>query len=55
MLKKGMDPADVADLVVSAIREQRFWILTHSDWKDVLRGRVEALVSEDRLSSGFGG
>lgn len=55
MLKKGMDPADVADMVISAIREQRFWILTHSDWKDVLRGRVEALVSEDRLSSGFGG
>ena len=55
LLAKGKDPAEVAELVVRGIREQRFWILTHPEWKDVLRGRVEALASEDRLSGGFGG
>ena len=29
--KNGMPPADVADMVVDAIREQRFYILTHPD------------------------
>jgi NAD(P)-dependent dehydrogenase (short-subunit alcohol dehydrogenase family) len=29
--KNGMPPADVADLVVQAIREKRFYILTHPD------------------------
>jgi len=55
MLAKGMDPADVAAMVVTAIREQRFWILTHPEWKNVLRQRVEALASDDRLVGGFGG
>jgi NAD(P)-dependent dehydrogenase (short-subunit alcohol dehydrogenase family) len=55
LLKKGMDPGDVAKMVVTAIKKQQFWILTHPDWKDVLRDRVEALVTEDRLAGGFGG
>ncbi len=55
MLSKGMDPADVADMVVSAIKNKQFWILTHPDWKNVLRDRVEALVNENRLVGGFGG
>jgi hypothetical protein len=50
-----MDPDTVADLVVRAIREQRFWILTHPEWKNVLRNRVEALATDDRLAGGFGG
>jgi NAD(P)-dependent dehydrogenase (short-subunit alcohol dehydrogenase family) len=55
MLSRGMDPDAVADLVVRAIREQRFWILTHPEWKNVLRKRVEALATDDRLAGGFGG
>lgn len=55
LLKKGMDPADVADMVVAAIRKQQFWILTHPDWKDVLRDRTDALVGDGRLAGGFGG
>ncbi len=55
MLSKGMDPADVADMVVTAIKNKQFWILTHPDWKNVLRDRVEALVNENRLVGGFGG
>ena len=55
ILAKGLDPADVAGMVVDAVRKQEFWILTHSDWKDVLRERVDLLVREAKLSNGFGG
>lgn|GEM_PF-30948 len=49
MLAAGMDPAEVADLVLRAIRENRFWILTHPEMKDVLRKRVELLAASDAL------
>ena len=55
LLAQGMDPAEVARKVETAIREQRFWILTHAGWKDVLRARLDALVKDDSLSDGFGG
>jgi NAD(P)-dependent dehydrogenase (short-subunit alcohol dehydrogenase family) len=49
MLAGGMDPAEVAGLVVRAIGENRFWILTHPEWKDILRKRVELLAASDAL------
>jgi len=55
LAQQGLDPAAVADKVVDAIRRNRFWILTHPDWKRVLQDRVAALVADDSLSSGFGG
>ena len=27
----GIEPSEVADLVVAAIRENRFWVLPHDD------------------------
>ncbi len=49
IVAKGLDPADVAELVVDAIRAKQFWILTHPEWKKIVERRVEALVSEDAL------
>ena len=49
VVAKGLDPADVAEMVVTAIREKRFWILTHPVWKDILGKRLEALVEGDVL------
>ena len=46
----GKDPADVAALVVDAIRENRFWILTHPEWSDVLRRRVDAIGTTGMLT-----
>jgi NAD(P)-dependent dehydrogenase (short-subunit alcohol dehydrogenase family) len=53
--QRGLAPAAVADMVVEGMRKQEFWILTHADWKDVLRERVETLASTNQLSEGFGG
>ena len=52
---RGLDPAVVAGMVVDAIRAQQFWVLTHPDWHRVLRERIDALIGDGSLSSGFGG
>ena len=52
---RGHSPESVAELVVSAIRKQEFWILTHPDWIDVMRRRVEGMEDGRRLVTGFGG
>jgi NAD(P)-dependent dehydrogenase (short-subunit alcohol dehydrogenase family) len=52
---RGHSPESVAELVVSAIREQEFWILTHPKWIEVLRHRVEGMEDGRRLVMGFGG
>jgi hypothetical protein len=37
------------------VRAQEFWILTHADWIDVLRKRVEGMEDGRKLVMGFGG
>jgi len=53
--KWGLHPDTVAAMVIDAIRAQQFWVITHPDWKRVLRDRVEALATDGSLSEGFGG
>jgi NAD(P)-dependent dehydrogenase (short-subunit alcohol dehydrogenase family) len=40
----GMDPAEVAAMVVDAIRSEQFLILTHDSYSGQLRTRVESLI-----------
>lgn len=44
-LAKGIDPARVADLVVQAVHEERFLLLTHPEYAGGLRHQVEVLLS----------
>jgi len=46
MLASGLDPRRVGDLVLDAIREERFWILTHPQWKSMIRHRVDNILEE---------
>ena len=55
ILAKGKDPAEVADLVVDGIRSNRFWLLTHEAWNDVVLERARALAADGHLHNGFGG
>jgi hypothetical protein len=55
MVSEGHTPESVAERVVDAIRAKEFWILTHADWVDVLRRRVEGMEDGRRLVMGFGG
>jgi NAD(P)-dependent dehydrogenase (short-subunit alcohol dehydrogenase family) len=46
MLASGLDPRRVGDLVLDAIRAERFWILTHPQWKSMIRHRMENVLEE---------
>jgi NAD(P)-dependent dehydrogenase (short-subunit alcohol dehydrogenase family) len=45
-LKAGMPPQAVAEAVFAAIREGRFYILTHPDWKVAVERRMQAILQE---------
>jgi NAD(P)-dependent dehydrogenase (short-subunit alcohol dehydrogenase family) len=43
-LESGMPPQQVADIVFQAIRDEKFYILTHPEWKGAVRVRVEDIL-----------
>lgn len=43
----GMSPADCAEIVFEAIREERFWIFTHEDFKPEYQQRVATVVNNE--------
>jgi len=45
-LAGGMKPAEVADLVFRAVREERFYIFTHPALKEHVRRRMENILME---------
>ncbi len=42
-LKTGKDPAEIAEIVIEAVAERRFWILSHQEHLQDVRERNEAL------------
>jgi NAD(P)-dependent dehydrogenase (short-subunit alcohol dehydrogenase family) len=44
-LKQGLSPRAVGDQVLSAIREERFYILTHPDWNPLIEQRVQTILA----------
>lgn len=42
----GTEPAGIAEMVLDAIREQRFYILPHPQWKEQVRARMEDILQE---------
>ena len=49
----GMPPQQVADIVFQAIRDEKFYILTHPEWKGAVRARMEDIL-EDRNPTNAG-
>ena len=45
MVETGMPPAEVADMVFQAIREERFYILTHPEEVPSIRDRMENILA----------
>jgi NAD(P)-dependent dehydrogenase (short-subunit alcohol dehydrogenase family) len=46
LVQTGMPPAQVADAVFEAIRNDRFYILTHPEGKEYIRLRMEDILQE---------
>jgi NAD(P)-dependent dehydrogenase (short-subunit alcohol dehydrogenase family) len=45
-LASGLPPARVAELVVEAVRGEKFYVLTHPEWKGLIRTRMEDILAE---------
>jgi short-subunit dehydrogenase len=45
-VQAGRTPYQVADSVFRAIREERFYILTHPEYKNSIRARMEDIIEE---------
>lgn len=43
-ISQGMSPADCAALVFEAIREERFWVFTHEDFKPEYQRRIDDVM-----------
>ncbi len=44
VLEAGLDPADVAAMVVDAVRSDRFYILTHESWQPMVEQRMTDII-----------
>ncbi len=45
-VEAGMPPHQVADIVFQAIRDEKFYIFTHPEWKEAIRVRMEDILQE---------
>lgn len=46
LLQSKVTPANVADLVFGAVRDEKFYILPHPEWKDLIKTRMEDILAE---------
>jgi NAD(P)-dependent dehydrogenase (short-subunit alcohol dehydrogenase family) len=46
-LKNGMDPADIADQVVTAIRDEKLYVITHPEMDFIFRDRFEKIMARE--------
>jgi short-subunit dehydrogenase len=44
-IEQGASPESIADKVFDAIREERFWILTHPEFDAAIRDRTEGMLA----------
>jgi NAD(P)-dependent dehydrogenase (short-subunit alcohol dehydrogenase family) len=44
LIAAGLDPAAVGDIVVDAIRAERFYVLTHPTWKNMIENRMQNIL-----------
>jgi NAD(P)-dependent dehydrogenase (short-subunit alcohol dehydrogenase family) len=49
-LEQGMHPDEVGELVARAIKEEKFWILTHPRWAKGVQKQLDAMVNEQTLT-----
>ena len=53
ILEAGLEPSQVAALVLDAVKTNRFYILTHEDWKPMMQTRFDDILLDRSPSPGF--
>ena len=51
MLDKGKEPAEIADIVFDSITRNRFYILPHPAWDNIIIGRVEQILARQGVAT----
>ena len=46
LIEAGLDPKDVGRMVKDAVLEGRFYVLTHPNWKNTIKNRMENILGE---------
>ncbi len=54
-IAEGLDPDDVAGLVLDAIRSNRFYVLTHPEWQGMVRNRVDRMLGGENPNASLPG
>jgi len=49
-LEQGMQPDEVGELVLNAIEQEKFWILTHPHWSKGVQKQLDALIDDQTLT-----
>ena len=49
-LATGMDPAEVGPMVLDAIVNEKFWILTHPEMGEIAVNQSRAMLEDQRLT-----
>ena len=47
MLQHAKQPAEIAEIVFEAIQSDRFYILPHPAWDEIVRSRVEHVLARE--------
>ena len=45
-IDEGMDPARIGELVIEAVKENRFWVFPHKDFKPRVEARTRSILDE---------
>jgi NAD(P)-dependent dehydrogenase (short-subunit alcohol dehydrogenase family) len=46
LVATGTEPAGIAEMVLEAIRDEKFYVLPHPQWKEQVRARMENILEE---------
>jgi NAD(P)-dependent dehydrogenase (short-subunit alcohol dehydrogenase family) len=47
MIEQGMDPLDVGRLVADSIETERFYVLPHPEWLNVVENRMQRILDQE--------
>jgi NAD(P)-dependent dehydrogenase (short-subunit alcohol dehydrogenase family) len=50
-LEAGMHPDEVGELTANAIEQNKFWILTHSWWTEIVQHQIDSMVGDQTLTA----
>jgi hypothetical protein len=48
LIESGLEPDDVAEMILDAVRTGRFTVLTHPEWQAMVTRRVDGILAGEQ-------